>query len=628
MPASMRRSLGSFAPARVDVVIGEPTADTGVQVVGRVAELLEQGVAPQDILVLAANTDAALRLGGRLAQAGCAEVAARSVRFLCLEILADPAARAATGRTGRLLAPFEEDLVLEDLKTCGMKPRRLRGMVGYIYRGWTELSDDDPAWLQGDEVPVAALLQKILGFSGGIAQAEVSRLALKALQSDEALRARWQAKHVLVDGFASIQRASQAVAATLARVSLFAAGDPARRAPLLESTPYTEGLAELAADRPDARVTHMASEAVSSVAGLACQMAHAQPGEDSDALCLGPEVATVGFATPAEEMGGVVRLVQDALERGVEAAEIYVGAPNRVWASNAARALRAADVDVAEPVSCRVLVGDVRSAASRGAFGAFALLALAADPTDAVALRSWCALGDDLAGSLGCAALRETYGEAGMLAAVEREAQDPCKPGHTGQVVAAWREGMRRSGRLAGLTGEALVETLFAEAGVAAGDAGRQTRRALGHLWGPVGPHDDAQVLFGRLLARLADPSFGEAQGVRVGTLEACVGAEAVVACGVMNGFVPEHVYFDRTVVTIDKQARLWRQGLDRLYALASSAVSSVAFTYCTEVGLEEAGKLDLKVERIGLKEGRRVCRVDPSIYLAQLNILGRGGEL
>lgn len=51
---------------------------------------------------------------------------------VCLAVLEAPEARAATGRTPRVLAPFEYNFFLEDMKTLGTPARRLRSELSHI----------------------------------------------------------------------------------------------------------------------------------------------------------------------------------------------------------------------------------------------------------------------------------------------------------------------------------------------------------------------------------------------------------------------------------------------------------------------------------------------------------------
>ncbi|MFR5828537.1 MAG: hypothetical protein ACLUE1_05505, partial [Adlercreutzia equolifaciens] len=66
-------------------------------------------------------------------------------------ILADPRAQRAIGRGGRVLSRAEEAVFYEDLKTCGLKRRRLRELWAFLQCGLANLNDSDLNWIQTTE---------------------------------------------------------------------------------------------------------------------------------------------------------------------------------------------------------------------------------------------------------------------------------------------------------------------------------------------------------------------------------------------------------------------------------------------------------------------------------------------
>ena len=123
--------------------------------IARVAALLEDGATPENMLVLAATPDAARVLGARLTEAAGERGNAIEVtcaRDVALGLLASEEGRAFSGRAGRLVTPLELGFIMEDMKTSGLKQRRLREMLKFFYRNWTELAggaEDDVNALEG-----------------------------------------------------------------------------------------------------------------------------------------------------------------------------------------------------------------------------------------------------------------------------------------------------------------------------------------------------------------------------------------------------------------------------------------------------------------------------------------------
>lgn len=219
--------------------------------IARVATFLEDGAAPEDMLVLAATPDAARVLGARLTEAAGERGAAIEVtcaREVALGLLASEEGRAFSGRAGRLVTPLELGFIMEDMKTSGLKQRRLREMLKFFYRNWTELAggaDDDDRWLiPGEEADTHALLKDVLRFTGGILEPEAAAMAVRFLLACPEVLASAQRTHVLVDDYQMHSRASQHLANLLARDSVTVAADPTAVVEVFDSYPYGEGIGE------------------------------------------------------------------------------------------------------------------------------------------------------------------------------------------------------------------------------------------------------------------------------------------------------------------------------------------------------------------------------------------------
>ncbi|MCF0120597.1 MAG: hypothetical protein HUJ65_03070, partial [Oscillospiraceae bacterium] len=123
--------------------------------VAEIVRALEQGAQPADLRIFVNAPWVVGHMRDALAACVGSEVATvveiTTTRELALEMLAEPEASALIGRTfpegkPRMLAAYEVDFVLEDLKTIGMRAKRLREVLKFLYRGWTELADESPAW--------------------------------------------------------------------------------------------------------------------------------------------------------------------------------------------------------------------------------------------------------------------------------------------------------------------------------------------------------------------------------------------------------------------------------------------------------------------------------------------------
>lgn len=614
--------------------------------VARVGELLEGGAAPADILVLAATPDAACVLRERLG-AACGErgrpVETTCVREVALELLATDAGRAASGRSGRLVAPVELGFIMEDMKTSGLKKRRLREMLKFFYRSWTELAggaDGDESWLlAGEEAEVHALLKSVLASTGGILEPELSAMALRFLLGSPEALAGAQRPHVLVDDYQMHSRASQYLANLLARDSVTVAADPTAVTEVFESYPYGEGIGEFTQANPscarveltESRACAAAREAASRLRDEACPGAAPLAGIDTAPAA---SFATLAADGPEAEMGAIADAAAAALAAGTDPEEVYVLAFHPAWERSASRALAARGIAAAAPAQSRVAVGDYRDLERCAPARLLTALALAADARDALTWRCWCGFGDYLANSAAFVDLcAEAAAEGRSLVDMLNDAAAavPAEgfPGTgIGRVVEAYRAGRALIARTEGLEGAELLDALAAELGLE-GDAGARALAVVRALTAPTAEGEtaptqaaDAAALIGRARRRMGAPAYEDTEGrVLVGDLAHLVGRSpaVLVLAGFVNGFFPARDYFDATVTTPDKQKLVRETDTRRLYTAVGKPTRQLAASWFTAIDLVSAERLKLEIERVALRRGERVARVAPSIYLASL---------
>lgn len=609
--------------------------------IARVATFLEDGAAPEDMLVLAATPDAARVLGARLTEAAGERGAAIEVtcaREVALGLLASEEGRAFSGRAGRLVTPLELGFIMEDMKTSGLKQRRLREMLKFFYRNWTELAggaDDDDRWLiPGEEADTHALLKDVLRFTGGILEPEASAMAVRFLLARPDALADVQRSYVLVDDYQMHSRASQHLANLLARDSITVATDPTAVIEVFDSYPYGEGIGEFTqANEGCERVVLSESRACASAARAANHLrisldAGAAP---SDTETEGASFTALEAADPAAEMAAVADAVQVALEAGTNPSSIYILAFHPAWERCIARALEARGIAAALPIRGRVAAGDYRDLDRCAPARLLTALALVADPTDALAWRAWCGFGDYLANSAAFADMRaegETQGK-GLVAMLEKVAVAAPEEGFPGtgigRILDAYRAGRALVERLQGLEGNELIGALADALDLSAEERERTVQLASA-LTAPepgVNAPSDARAMIARARQRMNAPVFETTEGhVLIGDSAHLTGLTpaTLVLCGFVNGFFPTRDFFDATVTTPDKQKLVRATDTRRLYAAAGKATQRLAASWFTSIGLVEAETLKLEIGRVKLRRGERIAVTAPSIYLADID--------
>lgn len=606
-----------------------------------VAALLEDGAAPENMLVLAATPDAARVLAARLIEVVGERGAAIEVtcaRDVALELLASEEGRAFSGRAGRLVTPLELGFIMEDMKTSGLKQRRLREMLKFFYRNWTELTggaDDDDGWLiPGEEADVHALLKDVLRFTGGILEPEASAMAARFLLACPEVLASAQRTHVLVDDYQMHSRASQHLANLLARDSITVAADPTAVVEVFDSYPYGEGIGEFTqandgCERIVLNESHTCAAAARAASRLRASLdAGAAP---SDTETEDASFTALEAADPVAEMAAVADAVQAALEAGTNPSSIYILAFHPAWERRIARALEARDIAATLPIRGRVAAGDYRDLDRCAPARLLTALALVADPTDALAWRAWCGFGDYLANSPAFADMRaegETQGK-GLVAMLEEVAVAAPEEGFPGtgigRILDAYRAGRALVERLQGLEGNELIGAL-ADALDLSAEERERTAQLASALTAPepgVNAPSDARAMIARARQRMNAPVFETTEDhVLIGDSAHLTGLTpaTLVLCGFVNGFFPTRDYFDATVTTPDKQKLVLATDTRRLYTAAGKATQRLAASWFTSIGLVEAETLKLEVGRVKLRRGERIAVTAPSIYLADID--------
>ena len=691
-----------------ECILGKVASGKTEALVHRVVEYLSGQLSGKSVLVLAASPDAAEKLKRHLAAAldipantlGEQGVRVSTPRTIALEVLGNPKAQAACGRKPRLLLPFEENILLEDVKASGLRPKRLREMLKFFYRSWTELADDEPSWLVSEEeVQVHSLLKECLAFTGGILPNELSNLAVKWLRTDETARKAASYDLVLVDDYQLLSLASQVLAGLLAREGLVVTGDMQATSEVFEEYPYATGLIEFAqADgvqtvqldacwnstavqaccenligaaqtheqesrdlagtgengEREARAfagannesaqTSVTSQAGYSPAAVVEASAHAAYAETAPVENPARNARALSFPTAEAEIAHVAQHIADAIKKGAQPSDFYLAVPNGVWAKSLNRSLEARGISTAQRPSARMLSGDSRDLRRCKTSRLVTLLALAADPHDMLAWRSWCGFGDWLTHNPGFAALRRYAAQQGLApydALATVAADNPCREA-LGELDAAEQASLERISQafktgqaalmqLEGLVGRQLIDAAWElldceqhaqETTAGQGGVPADLLRLL-DIENPKLAHDAASLV-GRLLMALNEPRFPLAQNaVRIGDLAASHGSSyrTVVLSGFVNGFIPKHAYFDPVKTPLDRMGLLYGTDARRVYQAAGCAREELLVTAFTQMDALQAERLDLKVDRVFMREGKRLARISPSELIGSMGL-------
>ena len=603
-------------------IVGGPSTGKTELLVKKIGELISEGCEAGKIAVACASPSAAEAFEERLAASlgeDASLVDVRPARAFVMDLLAKPEAVEATGRDPRILCAYETAFLMEDVKTSGLRPRRLKEMLKFFYRTWTELGDWEDGWLlEGEESGVHALIKQSLSMVRGILEPEAANLAVSFLANERGAEFQAPYEHAFVDDYQDENRATQIFLGMLASKSLTIAGDPNGSVEVYDSYPFAQGLDDFAEDNGQCKTTVLTTAFHSKAVHEALENLARECAEDEAGSTSLPEDAAEGevsfesFPTPSEEFDGVAGMVREAVESGIRPQDVFVAAPNKAWARNVAERLNGLDVPASTP-NANGLAGDVRDRDRCGQAMLACALRLVADPTDDVSWRAWCGFGDYLAHSNGVLALRSVMDEEGLrfhdaLARIA-ESQEGVEPGAL-KLLPAYEFALKMVSSCAPLEGEELFSALVEACG-----SSEKERASVAALCEPsLG--GNAADMAKRLEKSLLEPRF-EKGCVRVGPVESLCGQSPrlLAMCGFLDGFIPCRSFFDGAEMPIDKQERE-RARLARLLAtMLSKAQDRLVCTHFEKTDLETAEMMKIRVKRIRLEDGVRIAVASQSVF-------------
>lgn len=314
-------------PNHVSLIEGATGCGKTTALIGYALSQIEEGRRPAELLVLAATPAAAAALERRLQQNGVAEATVTTAQAMGLRVIEAARRRGLSSRSGRLATAEDRRRVAEKVHTSGIRPGRLREMMKFFLRGWTELAEDDPAWLISEEERIVhGLMKEALQELDVVLAEEVSPLALRLLREHPDLRDELAFPVVLLDDAQLLQRASLHLACALASDWLAAAGDDRATAAVFEPFPYPAGLGELRAIATETERLDACRRA--SGAALAAAVLGAYPEAPADGAAAADlpadSLTLISEKTRARQIDRVADEIIREIENGTAPGDIWV----------------------------------------------------------------------------------------------------------------------------------------------------------------------------------------------------------------------------------------------------------------------------------------------------------------
>lgn len=516
----------------------------------------------------------------RMRRAGVRDACIVSMESVCLDILKDARVRDKTNRDARIIDANEYDILLEDLKVSGLKPRRLREMTKFFLKSLSEYANESEGWLvTPEEQLIFALLEENLEARRAVLPCEAASLAYRGLLEAGIDIPKFS---IVVDDYGALSKSQQRLVLLLAQRLVVAGAETGAGLPG-QPYPFYEGLAAFAEQAE--RSIRVVSEN------------H-------------PEVTTRRYETPIEEFAGVEREVARLLGEGFALEDVLIAVPHTLWAARIAERLALREIPVVR-IGAEKAKGDPRDASRCANLKRAAFLKLWRNPDDMTALRSWIGFGDWLVRSDAFMELLAYARERDMsaldaLRALRTQAPDQRDALLFAKFDASLDELDETVNSLCSASGHDVV-AIFEEHGMPL-DARRIA--LLGDLEGPADM--DALVV--------DEPSAHRenVSGVRIAQYEDCCAehARATLVCGLVGGFLPRLDALDEGYTIDHKKRAMARDGLLFGDVCATSSELLVLSSFEHDL-LENADALHMRLRRVFVKDGVRCASIEPSDFLA-----------
>ena len=622
---------------RIAKVQGPARSGKTEALVRRCACLIQNGVAPETILVEVSSAFAAQAFRRRLRKAlGDQERAADAVCVstaldACVAVLDTAAARQATGRAPRLLNAAEYNFFLEDMKTLGQPIRRLRKTLDYFYRQMSDLEPRESWMIGGEEEAVLAHMERVLTLRNAMLVQEAPALCADFLRSDAGAEARGRFACVLCDDFQNMSHAEQTCLCLLADKQLIVCGNPNELQAQRSAHPYVKGFTQFEIVRRDVETFALSgafgNPAITAFADGLCDHGDMDPafkaGKAVDVAAgaagtsgAGDGVMSVKWATPEEEINGLTKYLRVTLdaEENLHEGRTCVLVPNKRWALMMEKVLKQRGFAVSCAGAFSGLGGDPRESARARALVAYTKLNLLADPTDATAWRSWCGFDNYLTNSDAWNGLQDYADEQGLpiLDALAQAAQDADaeKPFlRAGALAERWRDGQDYLAKNAGRKGFSLLRAIGADGLPEFEEAERVI----------VGD-EDAATLFQMMQSFVTDPAFPEDPHVlHVAAYGTLCGTEYdnLFVVAAVDGLMPRRDAFEVVSTEEDREA-VMNAERHAFYTSVSKANRRLVFSHFSKAALELAERTKMQVARVKAENGERVAIVRPTSFLSE----------
>jgi superfamily I DNA/RNA helicase len=546
-----------------------------------VTRVIEDGADPQKILAVTFTRTAAADLVRELANLGvdgCEEIRAGTLHSYCFSLLHREEVFDFLGRRPRPLIAFksygvlrfEAEPLIHDLNNkdvFGDTRNRTKRILAFE-AAWARLQSDEPGWTQNElDQQFEDELIKWLTFHHAILVGELVPLTLSYLRNNPACPELGAFDHVVVDEYQDLNKAEQVLIDQLAQdAKRVIVGDRDQSIYSFRHA-HPDGIIEYDAthphthDEPLVQCRRCPTRVVAIADALIRRNHPAGAGPRLNPMPGKPEgtVKIVQWPSSDEEAMGIARFVTHlTTQQGYAAGDIMILSPRRRLGYGIRDALLQQNVPVHSFYHEEMLEGE-------GTQLGFALLALAVNPEDRVALRFWLGYASPTWRSNAYKKLVKHCEDTGQSpwSALESLDSGALKISGTAELVKRFRALKAELAAIAPLAGGALIDYLFPESE----EENNVVREAAYLADVDTKTVQETYEALTSVVTQPATPEEGEY--VRVMSLHKSKGltSKAVIVAGCIEGLIP-YLQQDWTPTELDtnikEQRRLFYVAITR----------------------------------------------------------------
>ncbi len=578
----MLRKAAQLSALGEHVVVVCATKYRARQLSAQVETLVNNGQQEQQTAQPTAHGQQAQQVAAQSATQPTAQFPVLYVGEVATHVLENEQVQKQVKRTQRVLDANEIDVLMEDIKVTGIKPKRLREMLKFFYHSISDCSAEKEGWLETqEEAFVYAVLEENLEARRACLPCEIYAKAYLGMQ---AANVKPEPCLFIVDDFGALSASAQRLLEYLSCGNIIAFGNDEFLS--IDDEPYP------------------------SPAGMRAFL----DSEKTQAYCVSAQAPVKKpvqtLSTPSAEFEYIAGEVAKQIELGAKPSDIVVTVPNSIWAKHIAAKLNNINISAFVDLGAAKTKGDPRDAASSSDIKLAAFAKLLANPNDFTAYRTFIGVNDYLLRSDGFLEL--------LAFAREREIPVPeaihvfCEPENIENATVSFKKFLEpmheydvlRQAFETQNVGE--ICKLMQEHGM-----------PLGKKAELLGKSDEKPNLTAFVESFTQEELVQSANSVVIvpyyrSHAHAC---KILYIAGMVDGFMPKRDAVD-DAFDIEHRARALARDKQMLESIEAIASQEIHYTNFQHDALENTGALNMVTTRIYHKDGRRMACVSPSALL------------